>query len=425
MSYHFARDVCTSGRVKMRVRLLTVALAAMLSATAVFAQDPATQDQPQAGGGRGGRAAEPEIRPYDRVITKDAKSDDGVFTVHRIKDRVYYEIPKAQLGREFLWVSQIARTTLGAGYGGQAAGNRVVRWERRGDRILLRAVSYDVVADAATPIARAVEASNYSPIVMAFNIEALGKDDAAVIDVTRLFTTRRAGVQRPHARRRARFRRRAGRLSSGRSPSRRTSRSRPRTPTTTRRSPPPPVAVADRRRAAAVAPCRSDPGPHSVLMHYSMVLLPEKPMMPRLFDDRVGYFSVRQLDYGRDEHRSPQRRFITRWRLEKKDPNAAISEPVKPIVYWIDPATPAKWVPYMKKGIESWQAAFEAAGLQERDHRERSADARAGSRLESGGRPLLRHPLAARRRPRTPPGRTSATRAPERSSRATSSSITT
>jgi hypothetical protein len=142
-----------------------------------------------AAGGRGGRAPEPEIRPYDPVITKDAKSDDGVFTVHRIKDRIYYEIPKSQLGREFLWVSQIARTTLGAGYGGQAAGNRVVTWQRRGDRILLRAISYDVVADAAAPIARAVDASNYNPIVMAFNIEALGKDDAAVIDVTRLFTT--------------------------------------------------------------------------------------------------------------------------------------------------------------------------------------------------------------------------------------------
>ena len=92
-------------------------------------------------------------------------------------------------GREFLWVSQIARTTLGAGYGGQAAGNRVVRWERRGDRIFLRAIAYDVVADSGAPIARAVDAANYSPIVMAFNIEAIGKDDAPVIEVTRLFTT--------------------------------------------------------------------------------------------------------------------------------------------------------------------------------------------------------------------------------------------
>ncbi len=98
-------------------------------------------------------------------------------------------------------------------------------------------------------------------------------------------------------------------------------------------------------------------------MHYSMVLLPEKPMQPRLFDERVGYFSVSQMDYGKDEQRAPERRYITRYRLEKKDPNAEVSEPVKPIVYWIDPATPTKWVPYLKRGIESWQPAFEAAGF--------------------------------------------------------------
>ena len=172
------------------LRRFVVALSIAAVPCLAAAQEPPTGGQePPQGGGRGGRAQEPEIRPYDRVITKDAKSDEGVFTVHRIKDRLYYEIPKERLGREFLWVSQIAKTTLGAGYGGQAAGNRVVKWERRGDRILLRAVSYDVVADAAMPIARAVDAANYDPIVMAFNIEALGKDDAAVIDVTRLFTT--------------------------------------------------------------------------------------------------------------------------------------------------------------------------------------------------------------------------------------------
>jgi hypothetical protein len=120
------------------VRKLLCALACVLAPCAALAQEPPAAGGGQEGGGRGGRAQEPEIRPYDRVITKDAKSDDGVFTVHRIKDRIYYEVPKDRLGREFLWVSQIAKTTLGAGYGGQAAGNRVVKWERRGDRILLR-----------------------------------------------------------------------------------------------------------------------------------------------------------------------------------------------------------------------------------------------------------------------------------------------
>src|SRR5215213_5894621 len=91
--------------------------------------------------------------------------------------------------------------------------------------------------------------------------------------------------------------------------------------------------------------------------------LPEQPMMPRLFDPRVGYFSVQQMDYGQDEHRAPRTRYIARCRLEKKDPDAALSEPVKPIVYYIDRATPAKWVPYLKRGVESWQEAFEAAGF--------------------------------------------------------------
>src|SRR5688572_9820997 len=343
------------------VRAATFALA--MAPCAVLAQDPPAGGAPEGGGGRGGRAQEPEIRPYDRVVTKDAKTDEGIFTVHRIKDRVYYEISKERIGREFLWVSQIAKTTLGAGYGGQAAGNRVVRWERRGDRILLRAISYDVVADASTPIAKAVEAANYNPIVMAFNIEALGKDDAAVIDVTRLFTT-----DIPEFSGRTRVGARA--FDASRSFVERAV-SFPENieieATHTYNNPPQEPAAGGRGGPPAPGGGRGAPtlraGSHSVLMHYSMVLLPEKPMQPRLFDDRVGYFSTSKIDYGKDEHRAPQRRYITRWRLEKKDPNAALSEPVKPIVYYIDPATPAKWIPYLKKGVESWQPAFEAAGF--------------------------------------------------------------
>ena len=343
------------------VRTLAVALSLVMAPCVAFAQDP-PQDPP-AGGGRGGRPTEPEIRPYERVVTKDAKSDDGIFTVHRIKDRVLYEIPKDKLGREFLWVSQIARTTLGAGYGGQAAGNRVVKWERRGDRILLRAVSYDVIADPKAPIAKAVEAANNNPILMAFNVEAEGKDGTAVIDVTRLFTTdvtEFSGRTRVGARNFDASRSFVDRTVSFPEnievEATHTYNNPPAEAGTGGRGGPP--APGGRGGAPALRP-----GSHSVVMHYSMVLLPEKPMQPRLFDERVGYFSTAKIDYSQDEHRAPQRRFITRWRLEKKDPNAALSEPVKPIVYWIDPATPAKWIPYMKKGVESWQPAFEAAGF--------------------------------------------------------------
>ena len=184
--------------MRMRSRYLSLSalvlffmVAAFIIAPRSHAQDPPAT--PPAGGQGQERPGRPEQttepRPYDRVITKDAKSDQGIFTVHTIKEKVYYEIPKTELEKEFLWVSQIARTTLGVGYGGQANGNRVVRWERKGNRILLRNVAYDVVADSSLPVARAVRAANNDTIIMAFNIESFGKDDSAVIDVTRLFTT--------------------------------------------------------------------------------------------------------------------------------------------------------------------------------------------------------------------------------------------
>jgi hypothetical protein len=280
------------------------------------------------------------IEPYDEVITEDAVSDDGVFTVHRVDDKVLYEIPVTELGREFLWVSQVARTTQGVGYGGQALGNRVVKWERRGDRVLLKSISYAMVADADRPIARAVEAAN--------------NDGAPVIDVTSLFETE---VPEFSARSRLQARGFARDRSFVEEVASFPENIEVKT-THTYTLPPPSGTPSSSRRRGGMRP-----GSATVVLHYSMVKLPEQPMQPRLFDERVGYFSVRQLDYGRDEHRSPNRRYITRWRLEKQDPSAAVSDPVRPITYWIDPATPSKWVPYLKKGVEAWQPAFEAAGF--------------------------------------------------------------
>ncbi len=200
---------------------------------------------------------------------------------------------------------------------------------------------------------------------MAFNIEAFGKDESAVIDVSRLFTTEVTEFS-------ARTRLRARGFDATRSFIEKT-KSFPTNieieVSQTYTSPP------DVNPTAGGGGPGPQPAPNpfaqgmragtnaTVVMHYSMVKLPEKPMMPRLFDERVGYFTIRQTDYGVDEQRAPQRTYITRWRLEKKDPNAEISEPVKPIVYYVDPATPTKWVSWIKKGIEDWQPAFEAAGF--------------------------------------------------------------
>jgi hypothetical protein len=349
----------------MRTRSVLFSVLLLFSLFAVaLAQDPPAGGPPDAAAGRppGTRQDQTtEPKPYDRVITKDAKSDKGVFTVHTIKEKVYYEIPKGELGKEFLWVSQIAKTTIGAGYGGQAAGNRVVKWERRNNRVFLEGLNYEVVANNGLPIARAVQAANNNTIIMAFNVEAFGPEESCVIDVTRLFTTEVTEFS-------ARTRLRARGFDASRSfiekvkafpanievEAAQTYTSPPDTAPGGGGPPTPPNPFAQGMRAGTNA---------TVITHYSMVRLPEKPMMPRLFDERVGYFSVRTIDYGVDEHRSPQRRYITRWRLEKKDPNAEMSEPVKPIIYYVDPATPTKWVSWVKKGIEDWQPAFEAAGF--------------------------------------------------------------
>src|SRR3954452_13734478 len=175
-----------------RLRFAVLALSAL---SALYAQDEPPIPAP-AGAGGGGRgafgggaaAAIPDPQPYDRVITKDAKSSKGLFTVHQIKERYYYEIPKKELGRELLWNSQIAKTTLGAGYGGGQYVNKVVRWDLRGNRVLLLDVNYGMVARADDPIAMAVRSANNDAIIMSFNVAAFNKDGDPVIEVGRMFT---------------------------------------------------------------------------------------------------------------------------------------------------------------------------------------------------------------------------------------------
>ena len=217
-------------------------------------------------------------------------------------------------------------------------------------------MSYAVVADDDQPIHRAVAAANNDTIIKAFDIEALSEVGAPVIDVTSLFNTEVPEFS-------ARSRLQARGFSRDRSFVEEVASFPENIEVTSTHTytVPPPSSSQTGPRAQNRGGMR--PGSASVALHYSMVKLPEDPMQPRLFDERVGYYSVRQIDYSRDEHRSPNRRFITRWRLEKQDPDAAVSDPVTPITYWIDPATPTKWVAYMKKGVGAWQPAFEAAGF--------------------------------------------------------------
>jgi hypothetical protein len=300
-----------------------------------------------------------EPRPYEKVITKDAQSAKGIFTVHQVKDKYYYEIPYREFEEQFLWNTQIAKTTLGVGYGGQELASRVVYWQLKGNKVYLRTVSYDVVADPSTPISQAVKAANNDAILMSFPVAAFGPDkNSAVIEVTRLFTTDVSEFS-------ARQRLNATAMDASRSYVERIS-PYPRNIEVEASITYTKSAALPGQQNTPVNPFTGAgmrPGSATIVVHHSMVKLPENPMTPRLFDERVGYFSVSQMDYSRDEQRAPHRRYISRWRLEKKDPSAQLSEPVQPIVYWIDSATPTKWIPWMKRGIEDWQPAFEAAGF--------------------------------------------------------------
>jgi hypothetical protein len=318
---------------------------------------------PQAGGGRGGQAGaagaqEPSPQPYDRVVTAEAQTRTGLFKTHRINARLLFEIPRAQLDKDILLVTEIARTVLGSGYGGQAAGNRVLRLERREHRVLLRSVSYEVMADPATPEYQAVQSANVSPIIAAYNVEAYGPDSSMVIDVSRTFTQPPAELG-PGARI-------PGTIDAARS--------------FIDRAVPFPdnvnvYATLTYAQAAAAAGRGAAPAPspfgtttntnpsNTIQMSWSFHRLPDTPLMPRLCDDRVGYFSVTFTNFTETGDRVREKCFITRYRLEKKDPNAAVSDPVRPIVYYIDPATPRRWIPYFKRGIEAWQKAFLEAGF--------------------------------------------------------------
>lgn len=324
-------------------------IAALFSAIVLLAAMASGQPQ-----GQKGPDNKPTIRPYAEIVTKEAKTDSGLFIVHRIKQKLLYEIPKSEVGKDFLLVTSQSKTQSGLGYGGDAVNQQVVRWERDDDRILLRSVLFSSVAADTLPVATAVEKANLPPILGVFDIQAYNKDSSAiVIDVSDLFTSdmTELGLDRM-----TRDRYKVQRLDPKRSF------------IETVKSFPDNIELDVTLTYAAGQPS-DDPSLStiSIVMHHSMVRLPEKPMMPRVWDDRVGFFMVTQYDYGYNSQRAELRRYITRWRLEPKDTVAfqrgILTEPIKPIVFYLDRGVPDKWRPWLKKGIEDWQPAFEKAGF--------------------------------------------------------------
>jgi hypothetical protein len=295
-------------------------------------------------------------KPFAEVITDKAKSKDGLFKVHELDGKYFYEIPDSLIGREMLIVTTIAKTADGIGYGGERTNTLLVRWDQNGDNVLLKVVSYSNTAADSLPIFTAVKSSNLEPILQKFDVKAKGTDkNGVVIEVTDLFSKDVQAIGLPRNRR---TQYKVTRLDNERSYIDRIS--------------PYPINIEARyvmTYAATEPPSNASTGLITVEMNSSMVLLPEEPMMQRLSDRRVGWFSRSVVDYGLDQQKAATRTFLDRWRLEVKEEDyekfnrGELVEPKKPIVFYIDPATPERWRPYLKQGIEDWQKAFEEAGF--------------------------------------------------------------
>jgi hypothetical protein len=295
------------------------------------------------------------LKKYDDVITKDAKTQPGVFAVHRIDEKVYFEIPQDKLGKLMMFRAEVAKGPSGTSFNGMALGTKFVRFERRENQIQVIEAAFDKRSRQDTR--EAVEASDTEPIIATFRVEAEGKDRSAVIQVASVFMQDTMDVG---AKRAGGF---GGMIDSERS----YLQDIKAFPTNIE------VRATLTLRGGGGGGMAMGPGgpiqfgggmrTSTVLVHYSLFGLPDEPMMPRFFDPRVGYFTEGYADYSSPKTWVTEKQLIARYRLEKKDPKAEVSEPVKPITFYLSPEIPEKWREYMKKGVEDWKPAFEKAGF--------------------------------------------------------------
>ncbi|KAF2515186.1 zinc-dependent metalloprotease [Flavobacterium foetidum] len=339
--------------------ILSTIAALALFPSQQFAQSKKKKDQKEASIAPSEKKTESSIKDYSKVITKDAVSDEGLFTVHKVDKKYYFEIPNKYLNKDMLLVSRIAKlpSNLGGGYvnAGSETNEQLIVWQRFQDKILIKSKSFHAVANDTLPISISVKSNNYEPTLFAFDIVAFSKDSAnTVIDVTKFYSTDVKAISGISAAMRETYK------VKGLDDS--------RTFITAMKSFPMNIEVIQDMTYNASKPSMlEDTETISIQMNQSMVLLPEVQMKPRIFDPRVGWFTVSQYDYGSNELKSDLKTYIRRWRLEPKDPEAyakgELVEPVKPIVYYLDPATPEKLRKYIKQGVEEWQKPFERAGF--------------------------------------------------------------
>lgn len=296
---------------------------------------------------------------YKTYVNSKTKSDVGLFHVHNNNGKFIYEIPKSHFGKEMLLVTRIKDIPAGLGGGYVNAGSKintqVVVWEEFQNKILLKVKSYNAVANDSLPIYKSVKANNLEPIIYAFDIKSQNPDSTAVlVDVTKFFSSDIKTISALPSFYRARYKVR--RLDPTRS-----------FINSIKSYPKNIEVVQDFTYDAAAPPSNSNTNTITIRVNQSMILLPEDKMMPRIYDKRVGYFSIGNVDYSSEALKADAKRYIRRWRLEPKDVSAynrgELVEPIKPIVYYLDPATPEKLRKYIKQGVDDWAKVFETAGF--------------------------------------------------------------
>lgn len=309
------------------------------------------------------------LKPYAQVITPKAKSSFGFLTVHKVDNNYFFEIPNSMLNRDILIVNRISKAPTSrqksrVGYPGDILGSKVIRFENKDNkRILVREYSYRERSENKDGMFQSVRNSNTQPIVANFGIETIKKDSLTrnyVINVS-VFLQK----ENPLFSFDADSKEYIGLLNMvGEGTYIDTLKAFPKNIeiSTT-------VTYQSKKGMSNVGflETGSPRIPLTYELNSSMVLLPEVPMKARLFDPRVGYFTVGYTDFDSNPQGIEYKKLITRWRLEPKDEAAYLRgelvEPKKPIIIYIDPATPKKWVPYLIQGVNDWQVAFEKAGF--------------------------------------------------------------
>ncbi|MBZ9629252.1 zinc-dependent metalloprotease [Salegentibacter sp. LM13S] len=299
------------------------------------------------------------LKSYNEVITSEAESDEGLFTTHFVDDKLYFEIPLEMLDKDMLLVSRIAGVPDGYGGGYVNAGSKVneqvVRWTKRKGNIDVKVISFENMSDEESPIYKSVQANNYFPILFSSEIETYNEDSTSVvIEASALFEDEVQAINGLSSSLRKRYK--VKKLDQNRSY------------IESANSYPKNVEIKHvMTYEAEEPPARDQAGTISMMMNQSMILLPEEKMQPRIADHRVGWFTIDKYDYNSEELKADDYELIRRWQLVPKDLEAykrgELVEPEEPIVYYLDPATPEKWRPYFKQGIEDWNVAFEEAGF--------------------------------------------------------------